>query len=167
MSSEKFPHVMTYENIDKLCDELNKVKSIVPAESKFTSEWLETEFKTVIKQRDENRRSYSNEYRIIKVLTEARNEIIKEDKTKLKKFIRASRIMRDIELPLKEIYKRLAAEKRINEEINRLLDLDESDDNDDILENTNLEKIPHNQESESKTEDVLKILISDELSQPL
>ena len=71
--------------------------------------------------RDQGKPSYRNEYRIIKLLIEARTKALLKNKEKLALFVPASRIIRDIENDLKETYNERAQAKAVNAELEKFL----------------------------------------------
>ncbi|KAL3884543.1 hypothetical protein ACJMK2_024677 [Sinanodonta woodiana] len=74
-------------NIVELIVELDKLAPYVPAGNTFTSEWLEQEYSSVTSMRDQGKPSYRNEYRIIKILIEARTKMLLKHKDKLVLFV--------------------------------------------------------------------------------
>ncbi|KAL3875454.1 hypothetical protein ACJMK2_033401 [Sinanodonta woodiana] len=95
---------MNDENIAALSTELDKLLLLVPSGNNFTSEWLEQEYLSVTSMRDQGKPSYRNEYRIIKLLIEARTKVLLKNKDKLSMFVPTGRIIRDIENYIKEAY---------------------------------------------------------------
>ncbi|KAL3875339.1 hypothetical protein ACJMK2_033297 [Sinanodonta woodiana] len=95
---------MNDENIAALSIELDKLLLLVPSGNNFTSEWLEQEYLSVTSMRDQGKPSYRNEYRIIKLLIEARTKVLLKNKDKLSMFVPTDRIIRDIENYIKEAY---------------------------------------------------------------
>ncbi|KAL3848074.1 hypothetical protein ACJMK2_018955 [Sinanodonta woodiana] len=112
---------MNDENINQLCTELDKLVSLVPPGNNFTSEWLEQEYLSVTSMRDQGKPSYRNEYRIIKLLIEARTKVLLKHKDKLVLFAPSGRIIRDIEYDLKETYNERAQAKSVNAELDTLI----------------------------------------------
>ncbi|KAL3879087.1 hypothetical protein ACJMK2_031401 [Sinanodonta woodiana] len=114
---------MNDENIAALSTELDKLLPLVPPGNNFTSEWLEQEYLSVTLMRDQGKPSYRNEYRIIKLLIEARTKTMLKNKDKLALFVPASRIIRTIENSIKETYNERAQAKFVNAKLEKLLDI--------------------------------------------
>ncbi|KAL3860022.1 hypothetical protein ACJMK2_010196 [Sinanodonta woodiana] len=112
---------MNDENIAALSSELDKLLPLVPPGINFTSEWLEQEYLSVTSMRDQRKPSYRNEYRIIKLLIEARTKTMLKNKDKLALFVLASKIIRAIENSIKETYNKRAQAKSVNAELEKLL----------------------------------------------
>ncbi|KAL3858388.1 hypothetical protein ACJMK2_012979 [Sinanodonta woodiana] len=74
---------MNDENIAQLIIELDELAPLVPSGNTFTSTWLENEYAGVLAMRDQGKPSYRNEYRIIKILIEARTKLLLKNKDKL------------------------------------------------------------------------------------
>ena len=104
---------MNNENIAQLIVELDKLLPLVPAGNKFTSEWLENEYAGVTSMRAAGKPSYRNEYRIIKLLVEARISVLLRHRDKMMLFIAA---YKKIEDSLKDIYNNRTAAKSVNAE---------------------------------------------------
>ena len=116
---------MNEENITLLCAELEKLAPLIPKGNNFTSDWLENEYLSVTSMRDLGKPSYRNEYRIIKLLIESRTKVLLKNRDKLKEFVVASRIIRDIENSLKETFKEQTEAKQLNAELAKLIENDE------------------------------------------
>ncbi|KAL3865933.1 hypothetical protein ACJMK2_043278 [Sinanodonta woodiana] len=93
---------MNDENIAQLITELDKLTPFVQSGNTFTSTWLESEYAGVLAMRDQGKSSYRNEYRIIKILIEARTKVLLKNNDKLVLFVPASTIIKSIEEALKE-----------------------------------------------------------------
>ncbi|KAL3879485.1 hypothetical protein ACJMK2_031781 [Sinanodonta woodiana] len=78
---------MNDENIAQLIVELDKLTPFVPPGNTFTSEWLEDAYSGVTSMRNDGKPSYRNEYRITKVLIEARTKVLLKHKDKLVLFV--------------------------------------------------------------------------------
>ncbi|KAL3864722.1 hypothetical protein ACJMK2_006379 [Sinanodonta woodiana] len=114
---------MNDENIAQLIIELDKLAPLVPTRNTFTSTWLENEYAGVLAMRDQGKPSYRNEYRIIKILIEARTKVVLKNKDKLVLFVPASRIIKAIEEALKEEYNERKNAKCINADLDKLLNM--------------------------------------------
>ncbi|KAL3879162.1 hypothetical protein ACJMK2_031471 [Sinanodonta woodiana] len=112
---------MNDENIAALSAKLDKLLPLIPVGNNFTSEWLEQEYLSVTSRRDQGKPSYRNEYRIIKLLIEARTKTLLRNKDKLSLFVPAGKIIRDIENSIKETYNERAQAKSVNAELEKLL----------------------------------------------
>ncbi|KAL3842749.1 hypothetical protein ACJMK2_020735 [Sinanodonta woodiana] len=112
---------MNDENIAALSAELDKLLPLVPVGNNFTSEWLEQDYLSVTSMRDQGKPCYRNEYRIIKLLIEARTKTQLRSKDKLSLFVRAGRIIKDIENSIKETYNERSQAKSVNAELEKLL----------------------------------------------
>ncbi|KAL3832629.1 hypothetical protein ACJMK2_024257 [Sinanodonta woodiana] len=88
---------MNDENIAQLIVELDKLAPLVPSGHTFKSAWMENEYSGVTSMRDQGKPSYRNEYRIIKIIIEARTKVLLKNKDKLVLFVPASRIIKAIE----------------------------------------------------------------------
>ena len=93
---------MNDENIAELIIELDKLAPLVPPGNHFTSEWLMNEYTDVTKTRNNGWQTYKNEYRIIKLLIDARTKVLLRNRDKLELFVPAFNIMKSIEDALKE-----------------------------------------------------------------
>ena len=67
---------MNDENIAALSIKLDKIASLVPSGSKFTSDWLTNEYASVVESREQEWQTYRNEYRIMKTLMAARSRVL-------------------------------------------------------------------------------------------
>ncbi|KAL3870477.1 hypothetical protein ACJMK2_038532 [Sinanodonta woodiana] len=87
---------MNDENIAALIVKLDKLSEYVPSGNTFTLEWLDQEYSGVTAMRDQGKPFYRNEYRIIKILIEARTPVLLKNRDKLALFVRSARIIRSI-----------------------------------------------------------------------
>ena len=111
---------MNDENIAQLIVELDKLALLVPSGNTFTSAWLENEYAGVISMRDQGKPSYRNEFRIIKILIEARTKVLLKNKDKLVLFVPASRIIKTIEEALKEEFNERKNAKEVNADLEKI-----------------------------------------------
>ncbi|KAL3886043.1 hypothetical protein ACJMK2_026268 [Sinanodonta woodiana] len=111
---------MNYKNITSLIVELDKHAQYVPDGNTFTSEWLEQEYSGVTAMRDQGKPSYRNEYRIIKILIEARTKVLLKHRDKLALFVPSAKIIKSIEDAIKEEFNCRHA-KSINDELKKKL----------------------------------------------
>ncbi|KAL3871157.1 hypothetical protein ACJMK2_039173 [Sinanodonta woodiana] len=114
---------MNDENIALLITELDKLAPLVPSGNTFTSTWLENEYAGVLAMRDQGKPSYQNEYRIIKILIEARTKVLLKNKDKLVLFVPASRIIKAIEEALKEEFNECKNAKYSNADLDKLFNM--------------------------------------------
>ncbi|KAL3851630.1 hypothetical protein ACJMK2_015363 [Sinanodonta woodiana] len=114
---------MNDENIAQLIVELDKLAPLVPSGNTFTSAWLENEYPGVTSLRDQGKPSYRNEYRIIKILIEARRKVLLKKRDKLVLFVLASRIIKAIEDVLKEDFNERRNAKEVNADLEKLLNM--------------------------------------------
>jgi hypothetical protein len=115
--------IMNDENIAQLIVELDKLAPYVPAGNTFTSDWLEQEYSGVTAMRDQGKPSYRNEYRIIKLLIEARTKVLLKHKDKLVLFVPSFKIIRSIEDALKEEFNSRQHAKTINTDLENLANM--------------------------------------------
>ncbi|KAL3881405.1 hypothetical protein ACJMK2_027850 [Sinanodonta woodiana] len=106
---------MNVENTAQLIVELDKLAPFVPPGNTFTSEWLEQEYSAVTSMRDQGKPSNRNEYRIIKILIEARTNVLLKHRDKLVLFVPASRIIKSIENALEKEFNSRQHAKAIND----------------------------------------------------
>ncbi|KAL3881771.1 hypothetical protein ACJMK2_028165 [Sinanodonta woodiana] len=114
---------MNDENIAQLIVELDKLALFVPSGNTFTSVWLENKYSTVISMRDQGKPSYRNEYRIKKILIEARTKVSLKNRDKLVLFVPASSIIKSIKDALKEEFNSRQHAKEINAYLEKLLSM--------------------------------------------
>ncbi|KAL3859074.1 hypothetical protein ACJMK2_009316 [Sinanodonta woodiana] len=114
---------MNDENIAQLIVEFDKLAQYVPSGNTFTSEWLEQEFSTVMSMRYQGKPSYRNEYRIIKILIEARTKVLLKHKDKLALFAPSFKIITPIEDAFKEEFNSRHHAKTVNADLEKLANM--------------------------------------------
>ncbi|KAL3871384.1 hypothetical protein ACJMK2_039388 [Sinanodonta woodiana] len=111
---------MNDEHIAQLIIKLDKLAQHVPPGNTFTNAWLEDEYSGVTSMRDQGKPSYRNEYKIIKILIEARTNVLLRHKDKLALFVASFKMVKSIEDALKEEFNSRQQAKSINADVDKL-----------------------------------------------